>query len=91
MYMDEMAWMSEGICSSIGPQLFYADPSDANSGTIARKVCDSCPVVDECAEHGIKHERFGIWGGLTPQQRSAIRRERNITCQDPSIFWWVNV
>ena len=32
----------------------------------------------ECAEWGIKHEVFGIWGATTPQQRKRIREKRNI-------------
>tara|TARA_B100000214_G_C23937828_1_gene614050 strand:- start:709 stop:864 length:156 start_codon:yes stop_codon:yes gene_type:complete len=37
-----------------------------------------CDIVDGCAEHGIHHEAFGIWGGLTTKDRREIRRKRNI-------------
>lgn len=44
----------------------------------ARRVCMRCDIVDGCAEHGIHHEAFGIWGGLTTKDRREIRRKRNI-------------
>lgn len=35
-----------------------------------------CPVLDQCAEWGIRRERFGVWGGLTERQRNMIREAR---------------
>lgn len=38
-----------------------------------------CPVQHECAEHAIENdEPAGLWGGLTPQRRRQIRRERGM-------------
>jgi WhiB family redox-sensing transcriptional regulator len=39
--------------------------------TIAREVCKRCPVWRECLDEGIE-ERWGMWGGLTPQERTAL-------------------
>lgn len=41
-------------------------------------ICGSCSHKAECAEWGINHERFGIWGGLSEKQRKDIRRRKNI-------------
>lgn len=40
----------------------------------ARKICRGCPVIVECLKHAIKHnEKEGVWGGLTPAERGAIK------------------
>ena len=44
----------------------------------ARNICNNCIHKTECAEWGIKFERFGIWGGLSAYERKQIRRKRNI-------------
>ena len=47
----------------------------------ARKVCDGCPVNDECLAEAMRFEgqdsaRAGMWGGFTPDERSQLRRVR---------------
>lgn len=38
-----------------------------------RKVCRACPVRAHCAvEALLRHDPWGIWGGLTPEERIAI-------------------
>ena len=40
----------------------------------AKAVCASCPVRVECLEHAIAvDERYGIWGGLTQDERRLLR------------------
>lgn len=41
----------------------------------AKAVCTSCPVRIECLEHAIASgERYGVWGGLTFDERVTFRR-----------------
>ncbi len=38
-------------------------------------VPEPCPVLLECLLYGlVTEDRFGIWGGMTPRERSALRR-----------------
>jgi WhiB family redox-sensing transcriptional regulator len=38
----------------------------------AKRVCASCPVVDECLLYALRvQEPLGIWGGLTAKERRA--------------------
>jgi WhiB family redox-sensing transcriptional regulator len=38
-------------------------------------VCESCPVRAECLDHAVSAgERYGVWGGLTSDERSTWRR-----------------
>jgi hypothetical protein len=37
-------------------------------------ICGACPLREACALHGLRHEKDGIWGGLTPIDRGVIRR-----------------
>jgi WhiB family redox-sensing transcriptional regulator len=66
-------WMSEGLCRGSSASFF---PSETRTNRVpaekyaeAVKVCQSCPVILECREYG-KDERFGVWGGTTPADRS---------------------
>jgi len=49
----------------------------------ATALCRSCPLLGECAEWGILHERWGTWGGLTEDDRVAWRRLHHIRVVTP--------
>lgn len=34
----------------------------------AKQICADCPVIAQCREAG-RTERYGIWGGLTAEER----------------------
>ena len=63
---------------------FRCDRSrDPNYLGMLRAVCDSCPVIDKCSAHALKHERFGFWAGTTASERRAIRSKRGMVVDDP--------
>jgi hypothetical protein len=73
-------------CSGMGADLFYVEYGTASGQETARYIksfCDNCKKLSQCAEYGIKHERFGFWGGLTPNAREMIRRKNGITLALP--------
>lgn len=45
---------------------------------LAKQICATCPVKDECLQYALRHESFGIWGGKTERERKRIRRDLNI-------------
>lgn len=55
----------------------------------AKQLCRACPLQADCAEYAIAHELYGIWGGLTPTERSTIRAKRGITVNHPDWFGWL--
>lgn len=70
-------------CAEIGTVLFFAPDSDGLLGSLggdpyryARQVCETCPHKIECAEWGLRNENYGMWGGLSPADRKAIRSKR---------------
>jgi WhiB family redox-sensing transcriptional regulator len=77
----DFSWRKEAICKEQEPYVFYPDMSTSQGQKIARfaiKVCGECPVRVRCLEHGIKHEKYGVWGGMTEGERIRYRRRHNI-------------
>jgi hypothetical protein len=40
-------------------------------------ICTACPVREECLELSLRHwaiGQHGVWGGLVPAERAALRR-----------------
>ena len=66
--------------SGTGPELFFPDGS--GKGALAQTaaaivVCAGCPVAGECLSWALESgERFGVWGGLSEQDRRAMLRSR---------------
>jgi hypothetical protein len=79
--MPKQIW-EKGACRDAPTNLFYPD-RDSSYNDIAnraRAYCHApCPVLLECLFHGlVTEDRFGIWGGLSPRERSALRRRGSL-------------
>ena len=57
-----------------------AQPETARrEAAAAIAVCDACPVRSQCLSLSLRHwgiGQHGIWGGLVPAERAALRRQR---------------
>jgi WhiB family redox-sensing transcriptional regulator len=71
-------WQEHGSCRSADPTLFFHPQNERGSARrsrdlAAKKVCASCPVRIECADYAVRsREPYGVWGGLTEEEREAI-------------------
>lgn len=63
-------------CIEIGTDPFFADGRSKAELKLVRMVCDACPIQYECLDRSIsREEEFGVWGGLTPNERLELLRE----------------
>ena len=70
-------WRQRANCKGSNIDLFY--PEDDISFDKALEICKGCPVIKECRDYGLRNERFGVHGGLTPNQKNKERKRLNIT------------
>lgn len=67
------AWQEQALCAQTDPALFFPEKGDSNWA--AKMICRRCPVQAECLQHAVDNgEMHGIFGGLTPKERKAMRR-----------------
>jgi WhiB family redox-sensing transcriptional regulator len=64
-------------CMQTDPEVFFPAGNDggANETRQAKKLCQKCPVINECAIFALANgENFGVWGGLSANELRQIRR-----------------
>ncbi len=74
-------WQYDGACRGVDPEMFFSP--DAERGprrrareSAAKALCAVCPVVQECLNHALTvREPYGVWGGLTINERDQLLRE----------------
>ncbi len=77
-------WQLRGRCRNVDPNLFFHPEGERGSSRTARdraakQVCFACPVRRQCAEHALAvREPYGVWGGLTEDDREAILNGRTL-------------
>lgn len=74
-------WIFKAACRDVPTAVFYPEPKKGPGGPDlyreAKAICDGCPVKQACLDHALDNdERWGVWGGLSPNQRDAIMRQR---------------
>ncbi|HKG52476.1 MAG TPA: WhiB family transcriptional regulator [Actinomycetales bacterium] len=74
---DVWEWQYQGACRRVDPAVFFhpegeRGPARRRRDEAAKAVCATCPVVRECREHALAvREPYGVWGGMTEQEREA--------------------
>ena len=72
----ETEWMAEGNCASRPPSLFF--PSDGVGVDAARRICNECPVKDQCLEYALENRiDHGVWGGTSERERRRLLKARS--------------
>jgi WhiB family redox-sensing transcriptional regulator len=77
-------WQLRGACRAVPPESFFHPEGERGSSRTmrdqaAKAVCARCPVLAECARHALAvHEPYGVWGGMSEDERDAIIRGRQV-------------
>lgn len=67
-------------CQTVDPEIFFPDPTDTAGITKAKTFCGNCDqeIKTKCLSFAlINRVRYGVWGGLTPDERQKLVRQRN--------------
>jgi WhiB family redox-sensing transcriptional regulator len=66
-------WQDRAACFGVDPDVFF--PISEEEAGPALTFCGSCRIREECLAWALKSgERYGVWGGLTEQQRRRLQR-----------------
>ena len=74
------SWWDRAACRDAGSKAFYGERDSFSAQTgppdpEAIRFCSRCAVSDECLAFALNNnERHGIWGGMTPHQRTSLKR-----------------
>lgn len=58
-------WQDEAKCKNLDVEQFFAT-KDAKE---AKKFCATCPVLSDCLEYAIVYDMYGVWGGMSYNER----------------------
>jgi WhiB family redox-sensing transcriptional regulator len=84
-------WMTEAACNGVDPDLFFPERGDYRCVAIAKTICRTCPVREECLEYAIVNgEKFGVWGGLSERERRRVRRARGLATRPGGVAQPIN-
>ena len=66
-------WQDRAACFGVDSDIFF--PVTEDEAGPALTFCNSCRIKEECLAWALKNgERYGVWGGLTEQQRRRLQR-----------------
>ena len=73
-------WRDHALCRDTDPDLFFPVGTTGQalvSIDHAKGVCGECTVAQSCLDFALDtNQDSGIWGGLSEEERRAIRRAR---------------
>ena len=74
-------------CASVG-DMFYSEDDMSSSDVYqqnqaAKRVCQGCPFFDTCRTYALAHERYGVWGGTTGNERVGMRKTLRLAVTSP--------
>jgi WhiB family transcriptional regulator, redox-sensing transcriptional regulator len=72
------AWRLEASCRGLPSSVFFSPDGERGAARrrrerTAKQVCAGCRVRERCADYALAHhERYGVWGGLSENERAMI-------------------
>lgn len=69
---EALDWKTQALC--IGKQELFFNDHKQSCVRAAKEICASCPVRERCLEHALTHLEYGVWGGMTANERRMHRR-----------------
>lgn len=81
---DNWDWQLFVACRGLDVDIFYHPYGERRRDKVARisqakQICRYCPVISECAAWALTtREPYGIWGGLSEDERADILGVRNL-------------
>lgn len=75
MRYDDVDW-EQAACRGIGSDMFFIDDNNVARTYMPtiRRICSGCPILSDCAEYAIWNEMFGVWAGMTRDERRLVRQ-----------------
>lgn len=78
-------WQYQGACAGLGSEYFFLEEAERGERKRfreqrAKAICGTCPVMAQCLAHALSaREDYGVWGGMTQDERAALRRTPTTT------------
>jgi len=82
--MELWEWQYQGACRGADENLFFHPEGERGAArrrraAAAKAICARCPVILECREQSLAvREPYGVWGGLSEDERAALLATREI-------------
>lgn len=77
-YQRPWDWQLDAACRTRDERLFFHPAGERGStrrrrDAAAKEICAECPVIMQCGAQALRvREPFGVWGGLTEDEREAL-------------------
>lgn len=62
--------LHRGLCVGHPDPEIWFDPHREHR---AKQICRTCPVRRPCLAYALDHEKYGVWGGTSEDDRTEIR------------------
>jgi WhiB family redox-sensing transcriptional regulator len=76
----EPEWTS-AQCRREDPEVFFSldnerGPAKLARESAARAICARCVIQADCLAFALSRDDYGVWGGMTQEERRKLKRER---------------
>lgn len=87
--MRRPAFFAYAACRGMNPNDFMPGVGERKKIAIAKAICATCPVLNACRAYSFESateiDLYGIFGGLTRQERIKIMRASNVTVRRTTV------
>lgn len=87
--VDEWNWQLAGACRGMDVEAFFLPAGERRRSKqrrieAAKLTCQACPVIAQCRAYALRtREPYGVWGGLSEEDRAEILGVDNLRYPAP--------
>lgn len=76
---DNPVGTSAAACAEIDPEMWF--PEKGGNATRPKAICGTCDLQAACLAYAMRFDLYGIWGGLSRDERAQERTRLGLTSQ----------
>ncbi|MHA4850931.1 WhiB family transcriptional regulator [Rhodococcus sp. MSC1_016] len=86
-HLINLAWQGRASCRGADTEIFFSPDGERGSTRAqreraAKQICQDCPVLADCRAHAFTAaETYGIWGGMSENERARHTRRTRRTAR----------
>lgn len=87
--MKVLKFKNKPACEGTNTDLWFSNGAEYPNEYLLKKICETCPALDECLSYALHNDVEGFWAGTSYAKRAKMRKALKIKAKPVFFAEWL--